>query len=87
MYASHYISDWLEIRKGLSRPLDYEKYWDATNKLAAHLTYSRITYASLPPDQQIIPSREITDHLLGVTEVFFARLSEEQKTWFGGLRR
>ena len=85
--ACHYVDDWTAVRGGLEKPDGYERYWEGTNKLAAHLTYSRAEYASLPPEKQVVPSAAITEHLLGVTEVFLGRLPEERQAWFGGLRR
>lgn len=85
--AEHYFDDPQEWRKLLTeaeRPEDYAAFRMATNKLAAHLTYARIDYEG---DERWSPSAELTDHLLGLAGVFYQRLPEDRKLWFGRLFR
>ena len=83
IFACHYLERWKGIRAKLEKPQRYDEYWKATNKLAAHLTYSRAVYRARPLDQQVTPSGEITDHLLGVIDVFVGELPNKRRAWFG----
>jgi hypothetical protein len=64
------------------KPANYEAYRVAVNKLAAHLTYTRIEYAE---GDQFRPCREVTEYLLGVATLFTRELPPERAAWFGGL--
>ncbi len=85
--ASDYFEDpneWKNVLKAAKKPEDYTEFRTAVNKLAAHLTYSRVKYEG---DDKFAPSGGITDYLLGLAQVFYARLPEERKLWFGRLFR
>ena len=85
--AADYFEDpdeWQEVLKAATMPADYKEFRTAVNKLAAHLTFSRAKYED---DDKFAPSIEITDYLLGLARVFYDRLPEDRKLWFGGLFR
>lgn len=85
IYAWHYFADepaWNSQRDKVNKPSDYGKYRTAVNKLAAHLTYSRIDFASSEP---LPPSLATTEYLLGLANLFMRLLPAERVAWFGGL--
>jgi hypothetical protein len=63
------------------KPHDYDEYRKAINKLAAHLSYSRITYAETKGFE---PSPQLTSYLLSVATLFMRSLPPERAAWFGG---
>jgi hypothetical protein len=73
---------WESIAAAVSKPADYEDYRNAVHKLAAHLTYTRIQYAE---SGRFVPSRSITEFLLGQTHLFLRHLPDDRVSWFGGL--
>ena len=85
--AEHYFDDpeeWRAVVAKAEAPADFEAFRTATNKLAAHLTYARLDYEG---DERWAPSAEVTDYLLGLAGVFFDKLPEHRKLWFGRLHR
>ncbi len=85
IYAWHYFAkqdEWDAEREKVPKPLRYKDYREAVNKLAAHLTYSRVDYAET---RELPPSREITEYLLGLAGLFVRLLPAERAAWFGGL--
>jgi hypothetical protein len=85
IYAWHYFAkqpDWDDARNRLPKPTQYKEYRDAVNKLAAHLTYSRVDYGET---RQLPPSREITEYLLGLARLFIRLVPHDHAAWFGGL--
>lgn len=85
VYAWHYFTDqnqWDGPRDAAPKPPKYDDYRPAVNKLAAHLTYSRVDYAARGP---LPPSLEMTEYLLGLTALFHRLLPPDRAAWFGGL--
>ena len=74
-------NEWQAGMAGVARPLQHQTYWDAVDKLAAHLTWDRADpqWADLPP------SAEITEYLLGLTGLLMRVLPVSRVGWFGGL--
>ena len=79
---------WDEIKKGATEPGGYRKTHIAVNKLAAHLTYTRLKYEKGGKrEDQGRPSEEITNYLLGLARLFVDALPPERTVWFGGIWR
>lgn len=89
--ATHYLDDvraaaWCSLVQQ-NKPPGYDEYREHVNKLTAHLTYSRVAYEHAAEGREYEPSRAITDYLLALSHLFFDRLSDDRKLWFGGLFR
>ena len=85
IYATHFFDNpavWSEIEKGSPKPSEYADYREAVNKLAAHLTYTRIAYGE---QERFKPSKAIHDNLLGRSAAFIRALPPERVAWFAGL--
>jgi hypothetical protein len=52
------------------------------HKLAAHLTFARIQYQ----EKELVPSKDITAYLLGLSCLFVDELPPRRQVWFGGLQ-
>ena len=80
--AIDFVPTWPSFRQALTEPPKYGEYRTAVNKLAAHLTYIRVTYAEAGG---FPPSREMTEFLTGAAAVFARQLTHNQLASFGGL--
>jgi len=79
---------WEKIKNGVTEPDDYKATYIAVNKLAAHLTYTRLKYEKGGSrEEQGRPSEEITNYLLALTRLFLDELPAERRAWFGGVWR
>jgi hypothetical protein len=81
MIAADYADTWSTIQASLKpQSPETSKTWrEAANKLAAHLTYSRVDYQSADHT----PSPEMHNFILGVYAVWLAELPPERRVWFG----
>lgn len=80
--ASHFFTDramWCRVRDSTTPPEAYSRIRKAVNKLAAHLTYARLSFCGGEPSQ------EVTEYLLGQASAFVGALPEERRIWFGGM--
>ena len=83
--ARDYFDDpkaWQQADAATSQPPDYDEYRTAVNKLAAHLTYTRVDYAE---QDRFRPSTAIHDYLLGRCALFARMLPPNRIPWFAGL--
>ena len=78
---------WGTLTKLTQKPPGYEEVREAVNKLAAHLTYTRLEYENGGSRKEVVPSEEITNYLLGLTHLFLDAIPSERKVWFGGFWR
>ena len=88
--VSHFLpsgTTWGALTKLTQEPVGYDGVREAANKLAGHLTYSRLEYEKGGSRNEVVPSEEITNYLLGLTHLFLDALPSERKVWFGGLWR
>jgi hypothetical protein len=81
------IAEWKKIRSQFSRqrrrPTRYGRYRKAVNKLAAHLTFSRIRYSGWARGGTgFEPSEEVTIYLLDLYDFFIEQLSSARRSWF-----
>lgn len=72
---------WREKAEGLrsARPPEFDAVDTAANKLAAHLTYSRVDEEKA----SIRPSPTVHEFILGVAAVWLQSLAAERRAWFG----
>jgi hypothetical protein len=68
-----------------SKPREYGEYRKVVNKLAAHLTYKRIEHAERAQrgEQDFTPSKEVTEYLLCLANLFWQKLPDHRAAWFG----
>jgi hypothetical protein len=76
--------NWDAIRESVPKPDAYREYRTAANKLAAHLTYSRLRYCPVDGRSGRPPSKEVTDYLLTLAREFQAALPAERRAWVAG---
>jgi len=83
LFARHYIDGtaWDDALKRLTRPDDYEKWWDAVSRQAAHLTFHRVELET----KAFVPNEAITKHVLGLALQFVTMLAPPRIVWFGDL--
>src|SRR3989338_4719422 len=83
LFARHYIDGtaWDDALKRLTRPDDYEKWWDAVYRQAAHLTFHRVELET----KAFVPNEAITKHVLGLALQFVTMLAPPRIVWFGDL--
>lgn len=74
------LSKWETVAKSLEPPPDYKSVRTAANKLAAHLTYSRIDAEG---DRRAPPSPAAHDFLLQVASAWFDVMPASRRAWFG----
>lgn len=70
--------DWHNTRRALNAPRRFREYRTAINKLAAHLTYSRLAYAR----RRFPPDAAITAYLLQLVARFLDRLEPAHRQLF-----
>ncbi len=89
--VSHFLSQgltWKRLVQGTKKPAGYKETRCAVNKLAAHLTYTRLDYETGGcRESQGLPSEEITNYLLSLACLFVDALPPERTVWFGGIWR
>lgn len=83
---------WAAIRSRLYPPddLDVDRFKDATDTLAAHLTFDRIATPEGPEIEKVdlqktTPSAKMTEFLLGLARLFLRELPNDRLGWFGAL--
>ena len=88
IHVSDFLDSWGSVVKGTKKPNGYKDIREAVNKLAAHLTYTRLEYEKGGKyENKGRPSEEITNYLLGLTRLLLDALPSERKVWFGGVWR
>lgn len=79
---------WKGLVQGIKKPDGYKDTRTAVNKLAAHLTYTRLKYEKGGEyEDKGLPSEKITNYLLALTHLFLDALPSERRVWFGGVWR
>jgi hypothetical protein len=73
--------EWQRGFEGITRPSNYDDYWNAVDKLAAHLTWDRTD----PKWAKYPPSQEITQYLLGLSLLLLRVLPPDRVGRFGGV--
>ena len=70
---------WKDVAEGLrkNKPEDYSIVREATNKLAAHLTYSRVDQEGI----SISPSETVHAFILGTAARWVEELSPDRRKW------
>jgi hypothetical protein len=81
MNAADYADTWRAVGPKLKQQSpDTKNTWRAaTNKLAAHLTFSRVDFEQADHT----PSPEMHSYMLGVYAAWLAQLPPERRVWFG----
>ncbi len=83
--VTDFLPTWKEDTK---KPDGYDDMKTAVNKLAAHLTHTRLKYEKGGErEAKGLPSEEITNYLLGLTHLFLEALPAKRRVWFGGVWR
>lgn len=78
--ADDFFEDPTVFRAQIPSSLPIETYLKhRTGKEIAHLTYDRL---KVTPEKKVWQVGEVHDQIVGVLEMFFACLTEEQRGWF-----
>lgn len=83
LFARHFVDGtaWADALKRLDRPPGYEEWWDIVSRLAAHLTFHRVSMEK----KGHVPDEAITKHVLGLALQFVQMLPPPRAAWFGDL--